>query len=480
MCLLRKEAFAHYVEQFNSLYAEEIVNAIPDGECWDWMLANVPFFECSDGDMERIYYFRWWIYRKHIKRTPDGFVVTEFLPEVGHGGKHNTINCPVGHHLYEGRWINAPEYLDDYCRFMLRGGGNLHADGCWFADAIYPRHFVHPNRALLVDLLEDLQKYYLKWEERGRGGLFHYTPWMDGMEFSVSGNKEELFRPTFNSYMYADALAIAKIAELAGNKDVAATYREKASAVKTMIQDGLWNGELEFFATLDLDGNFTPVGNPVREAVGYVPWYFALPDPGYESAWRHINDPEGFSTPVGLTTAEIRHPLFLKINPERMASWDGGVWPFATSQTLTAMQILLREYNQPHVTAADYIRELHKYAASHLRDGKPSICEVIRDPYVPQMCGSEHYNHSTYCDLVITGAAGLIPREDNTLEIAPLFPDEWDYFCLDGVRYHDRSITIAWDRTGARYGIQGLQVCVDGELRHSASDLSRVTLPLAG
>jgi hypothetical protein len=479
LCVIDAEKYGHYIERFNSLYPENIANAISDRDAWAWMQNNIPFLDCSDGNIEEIYYFRWWTYRKHIKQTPDGFVVTEFLPVVHHAGKHNTINCPIGHQIYEGRWIKDPKYLDEYCRFMLQGGGDLHQYSCWFADAVYKRYFVNPDDAYVIGLLVDLQDYYRKWEPREKDGLFHYTPWMDGMEFSVSGNLEERFRPTLNSYMYADALAISNVAKIAGNASVAEIFYAKASSLKSNIQEKLWNDDLQFFATRDDDGNFTPVGNPVREAIGYVPWYFNLPDPGYEAAWRHINDPQGFCSPVGLTTAEVRHPQFLKINPERLASWDGAIWPYATSQTLTAMQNLIRNNNQSYVNASDYIRELSKYAISHLRDDKPSISEVVRDPYVRQMSGSEHYNHSTFCDLVITGAAGIVPRPDNILEVSPLFPEEWDHFCLDGVRYRDHVVTIAWDRTGERYGAKGFHVYVDKEKRYSSDSPSRVRFELS-
>ena len=478
LCVIEAARFVHHIDRFLSLYPDLRVQAVSDREAWGWMQDNVPFLDCRDRRIEETYYFRWWTYRRHLRNTPDGFVVTEFLPEVGHARKYNTINCPVGHHLYEGRWIKDPRYLDDYGRFMLQGGGDLHQFSCWFADAVYHRYCVNPDGAYVTGLLAGLVDYYRRWEEREADGLFHYTPWMDGMEFSISGNTEERFRPTLNAYLYADALAISRIAELAGNPALADTFRGKAAAVKAKVREKLWHPELAFFATRNLDGNFTPVGDPVREAVGYVPWYFNLPDPGCEAAWRHLNDPRGFCTPIGLTTAEVRHARFLQENPERLATWDGAIWPFATSQTLTALQNLLRNYRQPYVTAADYMRELGKYAASHVRAGKISISEVVRDPYVAEMGGSEHYNHSTFCDLVITGAAGLVPRADNVLEVDPLFPKDWDYFCLDGVRYHGHLVTIAWDRTGTRYGKKGFQVYVDKVPRHSADRPDRMTLEL--
>lgn len=478
LCLIDPKQFSHYVERFNTLYPEDIVNAIPDREAWPWMQSNVPFLECADTTLEEIYYFRWWVYRKHIKHTPDGFVVTEFLPNVGHAEKHNTINCPVGHHIYEGRWIKNPQYLDEYCQFMLQGGGNLHQYSCWFADAVYNRYLVHPDQSYLVTLLPGMQDYFRKWQLKETDGMFHYTPWMNGMEYSISGNLEERYRPTLNSYMYGDALAISRIAQISGNAPLAGLFRDKARSLKSNIQEKLWNQALEFFATRDEDGNFTPVGNPVREAIGYVPWYFNLPDPGYEAAWHHINDPQGFCSPVGLTSAEIRHTQFMKVNPERLAAWDGAIWPYATSQTLTAMQNLLRNYSQPHVTASDYMRELGKYAASHVLDGKPSISEVLRDPYVRQMCGSEHYNHSTFCDLVITGAAGILPRPDNILQVSPLFPEEWEYFCLDGVSYRGHPVTIAWDRTGEHYGDKGFYIYVDRVKRYYSDNPGVVRIEL--
>src|SRR2546426_2598976 len=110
---LGPEALRRYVASFNRNDRETVRSHIDNSAAASWMEANVPFFECPDRDIEEIYHFRWWTFRKHLKQTPEGFVITEFLPPVGWAGKHNTINCPAGHHLYEGRWIRDPRYLDD-------------------------------------------------------------------------------------------------------------------------------------------------------------------------------------------------------------------------------------------------------------------------------------------------------------------------------------------------------------------------------
>ena len=56
---------------------------------------------------------------------------------------------------------------------------------------------------------------------------------------------------------------------------------------------------------------------------------------------------------------------------------------------------------------------------------------------------------------------GLRPKiRDNALVLNPLLPsNRWSYFCLDRVRYHNRWITIIWDKTGLRYNMGiGLRV----------------------
>ena len=70
--------------------------------------------------------------------------------------------------------------------------------------------------------------------------------------------------------------------------------------------------------------------------------------------------------------------------------------------------------------------------------------------YVPER--GKDYNHSTFCDLVVTGLCGFVPREDGKMEVKPLAPPEWDWWCLDGVRYQGRDVTILYDKYGTRYG----------------------------
>jgi hypothetical protein len=484
---LKAFSFKHHWDYFNAMEPENIVNYISNEESWPWMNSNIPLFECPDKTLERIYYYRWWTFRKHIKKTEDGFVLTEFLDKVGHSGKYNTISCALGHHIYEGRWLHNKRYIDQYSLFWYRGnnGGpqpHLHRYSNWAIDALYNRHLVNMDRSFVVGLLDDFIRDFEAWEEEKRlaNGLFwQYDVW-DGMEESISGSrKHKNTRPPLNSYMYANARAIAKIARMAGKPDLAGEYENKAAKIKALVQNLLWDGNDKFFKVRLEAG---PLAD-VREQIGLIPWYFNLPDAGFEQAWLQILDPEGFKAPMGLMTAERRHPAF-RSHGVGTCEWDGAVWPYATSQSLVALANVLRNYEQDYVSKKDHFEALLTYARSHNRDGKPYIGEYLDENtgqwLTPDSDRSRYYNHSTFCDLIISGLVGLVPREDDTVEVHPLIPDDaWDWFCLDNVLYHGKILTVLWDRTGDKYGKgAGLRVYEYGkELAHTVH-LRRITAKL--
>ncbi len=485
--LLQPETFRSYVDYFNAMEEENIVNEISNAESWDWMKDHIPFFECPDKTIEQIYYYRWWTFRKHLKKTPDGYVFTEFLDKVGHSGKYNTISCAIGHHVSEGTWLRDPRYIDQYARFWYTGnnGGlqpHLHKYSNWAAAALYRRFLVNRDKLFLIGLLDALVRDYETWvENKGlENGLFWQYDVRDAMEESISGGRKvKNIRPPLNCYMYANAAAIAKIAEMAGDPKLTQEYTQKAANLKSLVQELLWDDSASFFVVRRPDGTFANV----REEIGFIPWYFNLPDRGFEKAWQQLTDPQGFKAPMGITTAERRHPEF-RSHGIGTCEWDGAVWPFATSQTLTAMANLLRHYDQAYVTNEDYFEALQTYARSHQYNNKPYIGEYLDEIngtwLTPDSDRSRYYNHSTFCDLVITGLAGLVPRADDIVEIKPLLPSEtWDWFCLDGVSYHGKMLTILWDRTGEKYKKgKGLRIFSEGREIGQADKLTPLTAKL--
>jgi len=488
--LLDPADYAHYVERFNAMEDEPVVNLVPNADSWEWIVAQTPLFDCPSARFEEIYYYRWWTFRKHFKQTPDGVVMSEFIQPVSHAGPHNTVACSFGHHLAEGRWLRDQAWLDDYARFWFRsgeGGGraaHFHKFSIWAAAALYDRFLATGDASLVVDLLDDLVADYRAWQsERQReDGLFWQYDVADGMEESISGGRRaKNIRPTINSYMAANARAIAAVAELAGRPQLAAEFRREHNELRSKMLDSLWDPQARFFKVRLESGGLSDA----REAIGYIPWTFGLAEPAHAEAWLQIKDPRGFWASWGLTTAERRHPAF-RSHGTGTCEWDGAVWPFATSQTLTGLANVLRGPEQRLVTRRDYFEQLLTYARAHQQDGRAYIGEYhdeVTGQWLitgPKAERSRYYNHSTFNDLVIAGLAGLVPRADNVLEIDPLVPDDaWDWFCLDGASYHGRTVTVAWDRDGRRYGRgAGLAVWVDGKEVARSAGLTRTTVKL--
>jgi len=289
----------------------------------------------------------------------------------------------------------------------------------------------------LIGLLDDLVANYQAWEESrlGPNGLFWQIDDRDGMEVSIGGSG---YRATINSYMYGDARSIACIARMAGKEDLTAVFDEKAAIIKRLVQTQLWDPKAEFFKVLPHD---TSKGlAQVRELHGYTPWYFNLPDDEYEAAWQQLMDPDGFKAPFGPTTAEQRHVKFGVSYQGHECQWNGPSWPFATSITLKAMANLLNNYRQKSVSKQNYFEIFKTYTKSHrLKREDDHIIPWIDENLNPhtgdwiartrlktwknntwskQKGGKERgkdYNHSSYCDLVITGLVGLRPRDDLSL-----------------------------------------------------------------
>ena len=487
--IVAPEKIRGYFDSFAATDEELYTNAIPNAAAADWAIGNIPRFECPDEVIERTYYFRWWTYRKHLRNTKYGWVVTEFLPPVPWAAKENTISCAVNHHVAEGKWLRNTQYLDGYIRFMLTKG-RINGSGCYSCAPAYAaldRAKVTGDFDFVKSLLPLFVKNCEAWEKgwKGMGGSFFigYRPERglydiygdrEGTEYNLSANGA---RPMVNAMRWADLDATAKIAAMAGDSATAAKFAAKADALAKAVKERLWNADKKFFATLERkEGKI----DSVCELHGYAPFYFGMAlDPAWRVAFsRLVDEKHGFLAPKGLTFP-ARDTKGFKQTPNLMGhecQWNGPSWPYATSIALTALARELKAGDIPGVAKENFAKLLKQYAAQHTltrEDGKtiPWIDEDY-DPFTgewlarkvllaraaakgkevtPKERGKD-YNHSTFCDLVISGICGIDADADGKLEVKPLAPDAWDWWCIDGVRWHGHDLTVLFDRDGSHYG----------------------------
>ena len=504
--ILNPQSYRHYIDSFNANDNELYKGTISNSASWLFLSENIPFFDCPDSIIEQTYYFRWWTYRKHIRSTGNGYVITEFLPNVPWAGNNNTISCAAAHHIYEGRWLNNDRIISDYAKFWFTaGGGDPRSYSFWAADAVYNYFLVRPDTALLSALYNNLRNNLLQWQSArwdASQNLFWQIDDRDGMESSVSGalaTDGKGYRATINSYMYGEEQALSHIAKIVNKPTDRVSYANRAEALKQQINTQLWDNTANFYKVIPMNG--TGKFSPARELHGYTPWYFNIPPDDYAVAWLQLKDPQGFYAPFGPTTAEQRASGFQISYSGHECQWNGPSWPYATSITLTGLANLLNNNPSAPLDASDYFNLLKIYSKSHSlkkNDGTtvPWIDEDI-NPFTGDWIArtilmgngswsggiverGKDYNHSTYCDLIITGLIGIRPQEGNQLTINPLVPqDTWDYFCLDNVSYKGHKISVVYDKDGSRYNAgPGFKVYVDGVVKGESPTVGKITVDL--
>ena len=480
-----------------------------DNQDWSWYQRQIPFFESPDPEIDATYYYRWELLTKHLTYgAPEtGYTFTEFIDRPFWSGAYGAISCPLGHQLYEARWLRDRRIAEDFARYWFEApGAQPRSYSNWYGDAVWATYLVTGDSVFLRSVLPHMVAQYQgwlaeRWDPEHR--MFRWDGMHDGMETNINSRQTADsfagavgYRPTLNSYLFADARAIAKAAALIGDTSQSRQYAERAADLKARVQGELWDPDRELFLhqfATDEPGGIRAksrtyqtgrfAGNPHgRELIGYVPWQFSLPDSGYEAAWRFVQDTGYFAAPFGPTTVERNDPLFQV--SKVCCVWSGNAWPYATTQTLVAMANLLNEYHQTVVTRRDYYQLLRRYTLDQRKEGRPYIAEAA-DPVTGSWEGhdtyyhSEHYFHSGYVDLVISGLVGLRPRADDSLEVNPLTPEEWDWFALDNVAYHGRQVSIFWDRDGSRYHHgAGLSIYVDGRRVGHAPGATRLLVDI--
>jgi hypothetical protein len=478
-----------YVTYFNSLDTEAVKNFVPNAESYNWLSQNIPLFECPDTTIEQMYYYRWWSFRKHLVKTPTGFVFTEFITPVKFAGIYNTISSALGHQVNEGRWLHDKQYIQDYVSFWLfedpkQTKPHFHGFSSWVDDAVYSDYLVTQDKAFIKRILPALDADYRLWETERMlpDGSFWQYDVKDAMEESISGSrKDKNVRPTINSYMYGNAKALVAMAKLTGNDTLEKRYTAKAAGLKKIVET-LWDQNASFYKVKFTNGTLSDA----REAIGFIPWYFNLPadDAKHATQWDQLIDTAGFNAPWGLTTAERRHPKF-RTHGVGKCEWDGALWPYATTQDLKGLANLLTNYtNHGKMTAQVFYDNMHKYAWSQQMNGHPYIGEYQDEKNGKWLKGdnprSTFYNHSSYADLIINDLVGIKPRADQVLEVYPLIPQgQWNWFMLDKVSYHGHNITIVWDKTGTKYGAgKGMFIYADGKKITQSETLKHILVNL--
>jgi hypothetical protein len=93
-----------------------------------WYEANIPFLELPDQSIQSTYYYRWRVWKEHVRPTgtANGDVLTEFFGYPGYAAPFGAINASSDQQIDEGRWVRDQQPVEDDIRYWP---GTSAADG---------------------------------------------------------------------------------------------------------------------------------------------------------------------------------------------------------------------------------------------------------------------------------------------------------------------------------------------------------------
>ncbi len=499
-----KERLLEYVQYCNKLDDEMYVGDITNAEAYEFLEKNIPLLDCPDKNLELTYYYRWWAYRKHIKNTPEGRVITEFFPDVPWAKKYNTINMAAGAHISEAKWLRDTDIAKEYIAFWYNNPQDMLNYTSWIADSTLRTAMAQGDFEFIEALLPQMITVYRLWEQgfmfkdkhfigKRDNGLFENIDDRDGSECSIGGHG---FRPLLNGAMYSQANVIAELARRVGNSEVFEEYRAIADNIASIYTAKCWNSNKNFFTVLKQDGTTQA---DVCELHGYAPWFYGMlgDEHKYDIAWEKLTDRAEFWAPYGPTFAVQSHPEFALNYRGHHCQWNGPSWPLTTAFTLDTLARFLQNNTSEHICRDDYCDLITIYSNSQRlqkENGEsiPWIDENLH-PYTGDWIArtiidtqegetfkgrerGREYNHSSFCDLVLGGLIGIVPNKDDTISVIPMISDKrWHYFSVCNLLIKGCDVDIYFDKTGSVYNMgTGLFIYSNNELVYHSDVLQDV------
>lgn len=457
----------------------------------EWFRRNVPHFDCPDEAFNRLWYYRWYLARWNLVEPRLGNLTHPVFYEGKHGDWFPTvITFSSPHIIAETRWLaderlwqgqaltHAEHMQEGYYRCVRADWiGKFYTN--WISAAAWEALLVRPEestlRRLAPAMLADLKGTLAAFDPDG--DLLPAPPshWRTGMEWQPSffyfsgyrtpegeGEEARLERVDFASYLWANARAASLAAAKAGDADGAKRAAEIADKVRAAVLAKMWVREegkgkvpgAPFFFSIREDDDAPAL---VREIVGFYPYAFGLVPEGderYRGGLRPLLDRSAFATPVPVATVERSCPAYSP-HPSTWpvgkggsrCTWNGPVWPHANSLALRALVEGICRYEEPGLPRSAVWEFLRAYTLMQLEGGDPGRPLTLEyyDAQSGEGVGCLDYFHSTYNDLIIRCVAGLVPRDDDVIELDPLV-EQWDHFAFEGIPYRGHRLDIVWQR----------------------------------
>ena len=200
------------------------------------------------------------------------------------------------------------------------------------------------DKEFLAEMFDKLFRFHQWWyakRDHNRNGVCEYGStdgtliaacWESGMDNGVrfddavmlengekawSMNQENI---CLNSFLYAEKLILAEMAEILGRKALVAQLRQEADTLAEYVRTRMWDDQTGFFYDIRLD---TEEPIKVMGAECWLPlWAGIATQEQAKAVMEKMMDPSKFNSTLPLGTLAVDHP---RLRPVR-GYWRGPVW----------------------------------------------------------------------------------------------------------------------------------------------------------
>lgn len=304
----------------------------------DWLAAAPPVLE----PLRRQYYYAWWVMRAGLINTRFYTTREVMLPSKVH--YVGAWQWDAYFHALAYRHVDA-RLAEDQLRILL---DHQREDGM-IPDAVHDEgvvtHLTYPVDADVTkppliawaalklyetsghrDFLDEIYEPVTRWNDwwfrlndDDRDGLAEYKhPFSSGADDSPLWDEGmPVQSPDLNTYLVVQMEALARIADIIGEREAAGVWRRRADEVTRRMMERLWDEKAGLFWA-------TRSGQPVRVLTPFslLPLLTArLPQTVTERLIAHLTNRSAFWPRYPIPTVALNDP---KCNPQQM--WRGPTW----------------------------------------------------------------------------------------------------------------------------------------------------------
>lgn len=503
-----------------------------------WWYENIPYIETPEHAIDKTVVYRWWLSRFNMIDADMPGNTFQYPTSIeGVLGYNNQIVLTSGMFINDTKWLRNAEYSygtwvsagqtakkgqSGYYYYHDNPGDPAnwnHSYTQYITKAGWDSYKVHGGPSSLAEALGDYgsddvkgllasksepdgndnqnnnENYLIDWSWNSMTGND-----ADAVSFSEYPG-ERMDRADGSANMWANAVAAAEAYTAAGDDESAAEMQAIADAIKADVIDELWNEDTEliqhkFIGSHDGDfAQYKEINNYYPYSVGLMPTSDdADYDDDYEAALRLFADADEF--PI--------FPFFTANQADKKALNFPGSNNFAIINATPLLQIYsagIRDYNandNEYITNESFKKLLYWVAFAHYQGGDTAYPDQNEfwnmdnntsgtDIPSKNKDASENGGKITYRSwihhtqlgttnwTIIEDVAGMVPREDNKIELNPIEIPDWDYFTVNNLSYHDQDLSIVWDKDGSQYGgPAGYTLYLDGKAVFTSDKLAHL------